>query len=841
MGFVDDLTYQLEKAGFDIWLDYRNLVPGMPWATQIDKGLNEADLILLVVAKESIASPYVELEWRHALEHNKRVVLALFEAVALPPELQTLEWVDFRGGYKSALRDLISRLNSPQPNEQPAPQSGFRAPFVILLTTALALLSGVVSLFSFYIVLLPWVLVPFAWRVLKRNFDYAQAQTALWLLPIGSLFGGAVLESSMIIDDNVDTIFTRVVYMQFFSSIPLSIALLLLLRSSALQRWGRPEANAPKFANPYKPNNPNPRPVRFYIDHAPQDRVIDANTHTSTTVYDDLNRPESFTDANGNTTTNGYDPAGNVIASTDALGKSSVTMYNLLNQPIILRDALGNQTTNAYNLRGELISTTDAEGVTTAYEHDALGRLTAVVENYKPANQPDHQTNVRTKYTYDENGNRLSIQDGDGHITSFTYDNLNRLISETDPLQHTSTYGYDFAGNRISMTDPKGATTIYTYDDANRLTDIVYPDSTVHFTYDDGGRRTAMTDLTGTTHWIYNELNQVISVTDPFNKMVGYDYDSIGNRVSLTYPDGHSVSYAYDPGNRLTAVNGPSSVVDYSYDDANRLTNITRPNNVTTAYTYDNANRLLDITHAQGQELLSSFQYLYDKVGNRTQAIENISPPSLTAAAATMPVAALPNTFGLPPSNLDAANLYLSSESSTSSNSLLASNNSALPVAYHNAAAPQVSAQEEINFNRLPLSFIANIGQFDKDVKFQTNSLGGSIFFTESEVVLALMDQKGVKLKDNEGKSQPAGEAKVVRIKYKNAEKNPLVEGLDLLPGVANFMVGSDKKAWTADAPMYDGIIYRNLYAGIDLHYEGAGHSLKSTFTVAAGADPAII
>jgi RHS repeat-associated protein len=362
--------------------------------------------------------------------------------------------------------------------------------------------------------------------------------------------------------------------------------------------------------------------------------VTDANNHSSAAVYDALNRPVSFSDANGFTNTNGYDGAGNLVTSTDGLGKTTVSIYNALNQPILVSDALGNQTTNAYNLRGELVSTTDAEGVTTAYEYDALRRLTAVIENYKPANQPNNETNVRTEYTYDQNGNRLTIKDGNGHITTFVYDALNRLTSETDPLGHTSAYAYDSIGHRTSMTDANGATTTYTYDDANRLTDIIYgQSSTVHFTYDNGGRRTLMTDSSGTTTWTYNALNQVISVTDPFNKTVSYEYDNIGNRVSLTYPDGHSVSYVYDSGNRLTTVNdsptgtSQSSVTSYQYDSANRLTNISRPNNVDTAYTYDNANRLLSITHASGMEMLSSFQYLYDKVGNRTQAIETVNNP----------------------------------------------------------------------------------------------------------------------------------------------------------------------------------------------------------------------
>ena len=78
VGFVDDLTHRLETAGFNVWLDYRKLIPGTPWAEQIEKGLKDAEVILLVVSKESIASKYVELEWRHVLDQkHKRIILAI--------------------------------------------------------------------------------------------------------------------------------------------------------------------------------------------------------------------------------------------------------------------------------------------------------------------------------------------------------------------------------------------------------------------------------------------------------------------------------------------------------------------------------------------------------------------------------------------------------------------------------------------------------------------------------------------------------------------------------------------------------------------------------------------
>ena len=110
LGFVDDLVKKLEDEKYNVWLDYRALVPGSPWNVQIDKGLKEADTVLLVVSKAAIASEYVALEWRHFLESKERVILLIFEAVDLPKELEKYEWVDFRSNYKAGLNELFSLL-----------------------------------------------------------------------------------------------------------------------------------------------------------------------------------------------------------------------------------------------------------------------------------------------------------------------------------------------------------------------------------------------------------------------------------------------------------------------------------------------------------------------------------------------------------------------------------------------------------------------------------------------------------------------------------------------------------------------------------------------------------
>ena len=367
--------------------------------------------------------------------------------------------------------------------------------------------------------------------------------------------------------------------------------------------------------------------------------ITDANNHTATTVYDSLYRPITVTDPNNHSTNTIFDAVGNVLSIIDPLGNTTTYTYDGLNRQTAVTDALLNTTQYEYDAAGNQIGLIAANGVVTHYEYDTLNRLSAVVENYQPAFGADSQTNVRTEYTYDLNGNRLTILDGNGHITTFAYDELNRLVQETDPLGYAWTYTYDALGNRTSLTDANLMVAQYTYDVANQLIQINYPDpdSDVSFTYDNGGRRLTMTDGSGVTTWTYDSLNRTTTIIDPYTATIGYGYDAVGNRTTLTYPGRSVANYTYDNENRLLTVDGLSSVTNYTYDDADRLTGIGRSNGTNTAYTYDNANRLTGLAHTLNAQVLGSYQYTYDPVGNRTQAIEqmNMQDPPIQTTVTT--------------------------------------------------------------------------------------------------------------------------------------------------------------------------------------------------------------
>ena len=349
---------------------------------------------------------------------------------------------------------------------------------------------------------------------------------------------------------------------------------------------------------------------------------------TAATTYDDLGRTVSSTDFDGNTTTNTYNAVGSLVSTTDSLGNTTSYTYDALNRRIAATDSAGNTSRTEYDALGNVTAEINANGVVTHYVYDVLNRKTAVIQNYRPAFQPNADTNVRIEFTYNAVGNRTQVKDANGNSTTFEYDALNRVTKKIDPLGNTWQYTYDLAGNRTAMTDGNGQEIHFSYDANGQLTLIDYPDpdADVSFTYDAAGQRTAMTDGLGTTAWVYDALGRLTSSRDPHGKTVAYSYDSFGNRSGLTYADGKQAAYTYDADNRLAQVaDWSTQTTEYEYDSLGRLLSTLRPNEVDSSYSYDDTGRLAQLEHISAMGSLAAYQYTYDALGNVTRAVERVS------------------------------------------------------------------------------------------------------------------------------------------------------------------------------------------------------------------------
>ena len=112
-----------------------------------------------------------------------------------------------------------------------------------------------------------------------------------------------------------------------------------------------------------------------------------------------------------------------------------------------------------------------------------------------------------------------------------------------------------------------------------------------------------VTTAEGDTLYQYDGASRLISVTQPNGETVSYTYDSHGNRASMTYPDGKTASYAYDDMNRLVSVKGvDGATTKYEYDALGRRI-ATDGAKEDTVYTYDEVGNLVSQTTTGAYDL----------------------------------------------------------------------------------------------------------------------------------------------------------------------------------------------------------------------------------------------
>src|SRR5215212_711503 len=274
--FVDVLLDALEDEGLEVWVDYHSLVPAKPWLDQILNGIQQADVFLLVVSKDSMLSENVRSEYRYALEQRKRIILIIFEAVSLPSTLQNCEWIDFHRSFSKKKKELLAQLDHPIQQSAP-PQTGFKAPLIVWLSFAISLFTIVVSIPGWWTFFIPALLIPLPFQILRREFPFYRIRFALLALPL-------VLFLSWIFFLTHPLLYT-LFSIDFLVSLLFAPLLLLLLSSQGMRLWGKPIASAPRFANPYQPNVEHPTPVPFFIEHAPQDKKYADAISTELTKY----------------------------------------------------------------------------------------------------------------------------------------------------------------------------------------------------------------------------------------------------------------------------------------------------------------------------------------------------------------------------------------------------------------------------------------------------------------------------------------------------------------------------------------------------------------------------
>jgi len=152
----------------------------------------------------------------------------------------------------------------------------------------------------------------------------------------------------------------------------------------------------------------------------------------------------------------------------------------------------------------------------------------------------------------------------------------------------------------------------------------------------------------------------------------------------------------------------------------------------------------------------------------------------------------------------------------------------------HQAAAresSQVRQRVANAYSKLPLSFEANAGQTDPEVRFLSRGSGYALLLTDREAIVSLRNPK----------AKRDAEPTVLRMGLEGGRTAPRIHGLSPLPGKTNYLRGRAAKSWKTNISNYERVRYDGVYPGIDLVYYGNQRQLEYDFLVAPGKDPSQI
>ncbi len=303
----------------------------------------------------------------------------------------------------------------------------------------------------------------------------------------------------------------------------------------------------------------------------------------------------------------------------------------------------GRYTSYWHNNKGQVIQE-NLGGTITRYTYTPEGRLSRV-------DGPRTDVLDVTDYTYDTQGNMLSMTNALGHLTTLgNYDPNGRLGQITDPngvvtsLTYTprgwlassttegrlTTYYYDDLGQLVEVESPGGIRIRYKYDAAHRLVAIVDDmGNRLEYTLDYRGNRTAekITDPAGNVlrqqAQRFNAMNQLLEVINGVNQsVVQYRYDVAGRVIeeSSAAIDGpRSTHYHYDALGRVReTVDALNAVTSFEYNIHDELIRAEDARGLTTDYT---VNTWGEVTQLASPDT-GTTTYAYDSVGNRTAQLD---------------------------------------------------------------------------------------------------------------------------------------------------------------------------------------------------------------------------
>ena len=243
-----------------------------------------------------------------------------------------------------------------------------------------------------------------------------------------------------------------------------------------------------------------------------------------------------------------------------------------------------------YDDRGNLREITDSAGRLLTVSSDHKGRITSI-EAPHPKAGSNGQRVVLVSYRYDAQGDLVESTDPLG--ASFRYEYHNHLLTrETNRNGLSFYFEYDGGGTGARCLRTWGDGGIHdntvSYDLENKVTRVVNSLGQItHYYWTDAGVVWKTVDpLAYECFTYYSESMELLREIDELQRVTSYEYDALGHRSLVSYPDGSQIAMVRKDHLLVAAKDQIGGSWSWSYDKLKRLIDRTDPLGAVTSYGY---------------------------------------------------------------------------------------------------------------------------------------------------------------------------------------------------------------------------------------------------------------
>ena len=206
-----------------------------------------------------------------------------------------------------------------------------------------------------------------------------------------------------------------------------------------------------------------------------------------------------------------------------------------------------------------------------------------------------------------------------------TYDSKgNYVTEETDENGNTTKYTYDANGNKSSVTNGNNVETSYTYDSSDNATSITTGGASNKYDYDYQGNVESISHNNFSFKFNYNEYNKLLSTYVGDSQIVSNIYSPYnGNLLKVSYANGSVISYTYDEYNNVTNIKCNDNIVaKYTYNKNGQISVCDDSESGETTYYYYDCNGNLESQFILGKDSTIANSVTTDENGNTVEKTE---------------------------------------------------------------------------------------------------------------------------------------------------------------------------------------------------------------------------